>query len=306
MTVRSRARSASGTPLTISAGNSRAVIAPLGAGLRLFQVDGTAATETYGDGSISPGAAGITLAPWANRIRDGVWQLAGQKQQLDVTEVSLHNASHGLLRNTGYQPVFQSDSAVVLEASIYPQHGYPFLLRHRVSYTVSAAHLQVKQTLENDGTDAAPFVLGAHPYLRIGNVPTENLELTVRAATRLLNDEQSIPVGREPVAGAADLRRPAAVGKLDVDTAYTDLEFDGGRVASTLRAPDGRSVELWQDESCPYVHVFVSRVFPGRTVALALEPMSGPTDAFNSGESLGWVQPGTSASIRWGIRTNLG
>jgi aldose 1-epimerase len=91
------------------------------------------------------------------------------------------------------------------------------------------------------------------------------------------------------------------VGDLDVDVALTDLRFDGGIARHTLSAADGRSVSLWQDETCPFVHVFVTRQFPGRRKAVAIEPMTGPANAFNSGDGLHWLAPGETFTMTWGI-----
>ena len=193
---------ATGHQHTLTRGDAVAVVTELAAGLRLFARDGVALTETYADGAIPPGAAGITLAPWANRIQDGRWVLDGKAQQLDITEVSRNNASHGLLRNTGYTLLEQTAHAVVLEATVFPQHGYPFLVRHRVRYEITEAlDLAVSQTLVNGCDGRAPFVLGAHPYLRLGEVPTEQLTLRVDAGTRLLARR------------AADPHRPGAGGR---------------------------------------------------------------------------------------------
>ncbi|MDQ6741171.1 MAG: aldose 1-epimerase family protein [Actinomycetota bacterium] len=298
---------ATGTQYTLTRGDATAVVVSLAAGLRLFSRAGTALTESYPDDRTPPGGAGITLAPWANRIDGGRWNLNGAAQQLDITEVPLNNAIHGLLRNTGYALVARSPQHVLLEADIYPQHGYPFLLTHQVRYSISAElDLCVSQTLRNGSAARAPFVLGAHPYLRIGEVPTEELTIRISAATRLLTDERMIPRGAEAVSGPADLRYGGVVGELDLDVSYTDLVFDGGKARQTLSAPDGRSVSLWQEPMCPYVQLFVTDRVPGRRRAVALEPMTGPGDAFNSGQGLGWLEPGEAFTMRWGISADLG
>jgi aldose 1-epimerase len=299
-------RCASGRQYELRRGDALAVVTELAAGLRLYSRGGTALTETYGDADIPPGAAGITLAPWANRIEDGVWYLEGRKQQLDITEVSRNNASHGLLRNSSYALVEESAFSVTLEAVIFPQHGYPFLLRHRVRYELAAdLGLAVRQTLINDAGGSAPFVLGSHPYLRLGEVPGGELTVTVGAGTRLVTDGRLIPRSTEPVGGDFDLRGGRQMAGLELDSAYTDLEFDAGVARHTLRAPDGRSVSLWQDESCRYVHVFVTTKYPGRALAVAIEPMTGPANAFNSGEGLRWLGPGERFSMNWGISASL-
>jgi aldose 1-epimerase len=64
-------------------------------------------------------------------------------------------------------------------------------------------------------------------------------------------------------------------------------------------------VWLWQDENFRYTHVFVSRKFPGRRIAVALEPQTGPANAFNSGQDLGWLDPGQETSLEWGIGAAL-
>ena len=299
-------RYASGRQYELRRGDALAVVTELAAGLRLYERGGVQLTETYGDASIAPGGAGITLAPWANRVEDGVWYLDGKKQQLDITEVSRNNASHGLLRNASYELVDESEFSVTLEAAIFPQHGYPFLLRHRVQYALAEdLGLVVRQTLVNDSQAPAPFVLGAHPYLRLGDVPDGDLVLTVHAGSRLVADERLIPRSSEPVSGDADLRGGRTVSELDIDVAFTDLVFDGGVARQTLEASDGRSVSLWQDESCGYVHVFVSDRYPGRAKAVAIEPMTGPANAFNSGDGLRWLPAGESFTMAWGISASL-
>ncbi|MET4094540.1 aldose 1-epimerase [Arthrobacter sp. UYCu712] len=299
-------RYASGRQYELRRGDALAVVTELAAGLRLYSRGGTQLTESYGDAEIPPGATGITLAPWANRVEDGLWYLSGKKQQLDITEVSRNNASHGLLRNSSYGLVDESEFSVTLEAAVFPQHGYPFLLRHRVRYELAEdLGLVVRQSLINDSQEPAPFVLGAHPYLRLGELPSEELTVTVGGGTRLVTDDRGIPRGTEPVSGDFDLRGGRSVAGLDIDSAYTDLEYDGGIARHTLHAADGRSVSLWQDTNCGYVHVFVTTKFPGRAKAVAIEPMTGPANAFNSGDGLSWLAPGEESAMTWGISATL-
>lgn len=298
---------ATGRQYELRRGDALAVVTELAAGLRLYSRAGVQLTETYGDAEISPGAAGITLAPWANRVEDGVWYLDGKKQQLDITEVSRNNASHGLLRNSAYSLVDESQYSVTLEATVFPQHGYPFLVRHRVQYLLAEnLGLEVRQTLINDSSAPAPFVLGAHPYLRLGDADVDELLLTVSADTRLVADDRLIPRSSEPVSGDSDFRSGQRLGDLEVDVALTDLTFDGGAARHVLSAPDGRSVTLWQDESCGYVHVFVTTELPGRPKAVAIEPMTGPANAFNSGDGLRWLPAGEMFTMAWGIEAVLG
>jgi len=296
------------------AGRSTAVITEVAAGLRSYAVNGIDLVETFAESVTPPMAAGIVLVPWPNRIRDGRWTQNGVTRQLAITEPAKHNASHGLLRFMPYRRVAGSENSVTLAATIFPQSGYPFHLETTVTYTLTAGGLTVMHGVQNVGADVAPYAVGAHPYLQIGGVPTSELTVTVSAATRILVDDRMNPVGQEPVEGTADdLRTGRVVGELDLDDGYADLTVEAGRVSHRLSAPDGRALTLWGDENMRYVQVFTPRGFPTATgadgaapvaathQAIAIEPMTAPADAFNSGAGLRWLQPGEHWSVSWGI-----
>lgn len=297
---------ASGTNYTLTAGGATAVIASLAGALRSYSVNGIHLTETWGDSAIPVGGAGILLAPWANRVDGGIWRLDGKEQRLDITELGKGNAIHGLLRNTGYQPVAVSESSVRLQAEIFPQHGYPFHLLHAVEYSLTEERLTVEQSLENLSDAAAPFALGAHPYLKISDVPTEDLTLTLHAGYVFETNERSIPTGKVRVSGQFDLRVGQRIGDLEFDAAFGGLELAGGSHKHVLSAPDGRSVTLWADASFSFAHVYVSTIYPGVAKAVAIEPMTAPADAFNSGEGLRWLEPAGTFTAQWGIEPRLG
>lgn len=289
-----------------SRGRAEAGIASLAGALRSYSVAGTEYVETYPDASLPPSACGILLAPWPNRVADGKWVLDGKLQQLDITEPATGNASHGLLRNTGYQRIDDGGefgSSVTLRAEIFPQHGYPFHLLHEATYSLDDdGGLRVRQSLTNVGESRAPFALGAHPFLRIGSVPAEDLTLTVSGDTRLTSNERLIPVGSEPVSGEFDFRTGRLIGNRDLDSAYTGLTLEDGEYRHRLAAPDGRTVVLWGGPEFGYVHVFLTDKIPGRTRAVALEPMTAPANALNSGEGLRWLEPEKTFAAEWGIR----
>jgi aldose 1-epimerase len=299
---------ATGTQYVIRRGGAEATVTSLAGALRRYEVDGTALVETYGENELPPSACGIQLSPWPNRVRDGRWELDGVAQQLDLTEPSRSNASHGLLRNTAFHAVRFSDHRVVLRGEIHPQHGYPFRLTHQVGYALDeAGALTVHQQLTNHSPRPAPVAFGAHPFLRIGQVPSEDLTLTLSAGTRLESDDRLIPTGSVAVDGTAtDFRAGRRVGTELLDAAFTDLvPGEDGLNHHLLAAPDGRSVELWTEPAYGYVHVFFTDRFPGRHRAVAVEPMTAPADALNSGEGLAWIGAGEQLAAAWGITGRL-
>ncbi|WP_104193305.1 aldose 1-epimerase family protein [Cryobacterium sp. Y82] len=296
-------------------GTSRAVVTEVAAGLRAYSVNGIDLIESFSEASQPPMAAGIVLVPWPNRIRDGKWIQNEVTRQLALSEPARHNAIHGLLRFTAYREVSRQSDSVTLGATVFPQSGYPFHLDTEVSYALTPNGLNVTHRLTNVSTEAAPVAVGAHPYLKIGDVTTGDLVVRVDAATHIDVDDRLNPTGETPVDGTRfDLRGGVAVGDLDLDDGFGGVGLarpgSGAPGEHTLTAPDGRSVTLWGDENMRYVQVFTPRVFPVRTgvtepirgQAIAIEPMTAPADAFNSGAGLHWLQPGEEWIVRWGIR----
>ena len=289
------------TPL----GDASAVIVEVAASIREFRIGGVGLTEPYGEFSTPPFADGIVLVPWPNRIEDGAWKLDGVQQQLDITEPDKHNAIHGLLRSAPYRALEQTDGSITLGATIFPQHGYPFLLETSVRYELTDEGMTVTHRITNETDLPAPVAIGTHPFFQLGDVPTEELTLTVHAGTRFPVDERLNPSAEIPVGGTGyDLRAGRKVADLNLDDAFGDVKPVDG-VTAVLTAPDGRSVSLWQDQNFPYVQIFTTRAFPRGTnfvTAIAMEPMTAPANAFNSGQSLKWLNPGETWQAAWGIR----
>jgi aldose 1-epimerase len=284
----------------------RAVITEVAAAIRHLSIDGVELTAGYDDDTPPPFGCGIVLVPWPNRVRDGRWTHEGRTLQLDITEPRLGNALHGLLQNAPHALVERSESSIQLRAQVFPQAGYPFRLDTKVRYTLAPNGLQVTHTVRNVGSACAPVAIGAHPFFAIGDVPTDELTLTVSADRHIDVDHQLIPTGAASVEGTDwDLRDGRAVATLDLDDAWSGLTMAEGGSTHWLRAPDGRAVSLWADDQFGYLQVFITREFPRRgelITAIAIEPMTAPADAFNSGEGLRWIQPGDCWSASWAIR----
>lgn len=294
-----------GEQFVITRGSSRAVITQVAAALREFSIGGIDLTEPYPAESTPPSGDGIVLMPWPNRVADGRWTLNGEPQQLDITEVDRSNALHGLLRYTPYTLVERTESSVTLAATVFPQHGYPFLLDTTVRYELVDGGLAVTHTATNRSAAAAPVAVGTHPFLSIGDVPSEELTLTVHASTYFDVDDRLNPIAEVAVENTRfDLRGGVPVAGLELDTAFGGVATVDG-VSAVLRAPDGREVRLLQDENHGYVQVYTTTTFPkkgGPGVAVAIEPMTAPPDAFNSGLGLRWVEQGETWTVGWGIQ----
>ncbi|MEX0152746.1 aldose 1-epimerase family protein [Microbacterium sp. LMI1-1-1.1] len=277
-------------------------VTQVGAALRSLVVDGVELVPPYPDDAPTPAACGVVLVPWPNRIRDGRYTFDGTDQQLAISEPKFGNASHGLLRFGAYTPVEATEEYITLGADVVPQTGYPFHLRTRVTYELQPEGLRVAHRVENVGARTAPFALGIHPYLQIGGVPTADLTVRSTGTTTLVMDDRNIPVDEVPVDGDADLRGGRRLGDVSLDNAYRGLDRDAtGFARHTLTAPDGRAVELWQDRSFGWAQVFTTDRFPEHPLAVAIEPMTAPANAFASGVDLRTLAPGDVFEAQWGV-----
>lgn len=295
-----------GQQIRIQRGDVTAHVAQVGASLRGLTVRGTDVIADYPLGMSAPQGSGIVLVPWPNRVRDGRWSAEdphGNRydEQLAITEPSRDNAIHGLLRYAPYV-VAEGDGEVTLTAAVVPQTGYPFSLDTRVTYALTDDGLAVTHEIANVGSASAPVAVGTHPFFRISGAESADLTLAVPAATRFRVDDRLLPLAEDPIAEDDDLRGGRRLGDLDLDDGYGQLERGAdGLARTTLVAPDGRTVTMWQDEAFGCIQVFTSTTYPGHDLVVAVEPMTAPTDALNSGQGLKWLEPGETWTVRWGI-----
>ena len=297
----------SGEQFQIVRGEQRATIVEVGGGIREYEVAARPVLEAYPLDAICDGGHGTPLIPWPNRLRDGRYSFDGADYRVALTEPAKENAIHGFLRWWPWRAIEREPDRVVMAVPLYPHPGYPFTLDIRVQYALGEAGLEVTTTARNLGDRACPCGMGQHPYLSPGSGPIDACSLQLPASTRILVDEErSLPVGREPVAGSPyDFREARQLGELRLDTPFTDLLRDSaGIAASRLTAPDGSCVELWMGERYEFLEVFTGDgLAPGRRRrGLAVEPMTCAPNAFQSGEGLVRLEPGESLSERWGAR----
>lgn len=286
----------SGEQHEIAFAGQRAVVTEVGATLREYSAAGRQVIEGFGPGEVCSGGRGQVLAPWPNRVRDGSYEFGGTRHQLAWSEPERHNAIHGLVRWVPWRLLDRTPTRVQLGFTIHPQPGYPFTIALSIRYTLGEAGLRVSLLARNRGDAAAPFGSGQHPYLRPAGGLIDGAQLRVPARSHVELDPRLIPTGRlQSVSGGPlDYREQRPLGATVLDTCFTDLsepyvELDGTR--------------LWWDALHPYVQLFSGDTLgPGRRrTGLAVEPMSCPPDAFNSGTGLVILEPDGEWSGRWGI-----
>lgn len=298
----------SGEQYEIEGGGYRAVVTESGAALRALEYAGRPLVDGFGSQEMASGGRGQLLMPWPNRIRDGKYTFGGREHQLALTEPSRHNASHGLARWVAWTLEEHTANSVSLVYRLMAQTGYPWLVDLHVLYDLSADGLHVTQTATNMAGEPAPYACGAHPYLRVGE-GIDQLELTLPASRRMTNDQRLLPLSVDDVTGTDhDFRKPRTIGPTVLNNAFTDLDRDDdGLATALLRDPDtGLGVALWADAHVRWLLAYSADDTSTARRSLAIEPMTAPADAFNSGHDLVTLapagEPGDELSVSWGIR----
>ncbi|GAA2244937.1 aldose 1-epimerase family protein [Herbiconiux moechotypicola] len=298
-------RPLSGARIDLESGPYRASVASIGASLRVLQHDGRDLVVPYGVDEQRPAYRGATLAPWPNRVTDGRYVFGGETAQLPLTEPERGNALHGLVAWLDFEVAERTVDRVALRATVESQAGYPHRLELTVEYRLDDAGLHQSVTALNTGDDPAPFGTGPHPYLVAGPGTVDDWTLELPASEVLtVTPERLIPIGLSDVAvedgGAFDFRSPRLIADTFIDHAFTSLTRDAEGVATvTVTSPAGTGVAMTFGPECRWVQVHTADA--SARSGLAVEPMTCPPDAFNSGLDLIVLAPGASATASWSI-----
>jgi aldose 1-epimerase len=308
---------ASGTQYTLRSGAYEAVIASVGASLRVLRQDGRDLVVPFDADEVRPDYRGATLAPWPNRIVSGRYAFAGEEYLTALTEPEREQALHGLAAWLDYEAVDVQPHAVTLSATIQPQTGYPWRVRVETTYELGDGGLTQTVRATNGSAAAAPFGTGPHPYLIAGPAPLDEWTLALPAASVLeVTPDRLSPVALHPVEthepGRFDRRAPRPLGDVQIDHAFTDLTSDAaGRAHLTVTDPSGVGVEVEWGAECGWVQLYTGDkpegpANPEHRRGLAVEPMTSAPDAFNADRypfdtGLVVLEPGVAFAASWRI-----
>lgn len=304
----------SGRQLRISANGYEAIIATVGASLRVLTHNGRDLIVPFEADELRPSSRGATLAPWPNRIADGQYTFQGTTHQLPLSEPARGNAIHGLVSWVDFHERVVVADRVVLTATIAPMRGYPFRVEVEVEYTIDASGLTQTVTGRNLGADPAPWGTGPHPYLVAGPTGAAPREGRVDAwtlnlpATEVLtvSDDRLLPVAVESIDAHPqwDFRTTRPIGDVFIDHAFTGLTRKNGLATVEVRTTDGSGTAIAFDEGLPWVQVHTADTPTNpdtHRIGLAVEPMTCPPDAYNSGTDLIVLEPGEEHAASWRI-----
>jgi aldose 1-epimerase len=288
-------------------GSAEVVIAEVGATLRSYRDGEVDVIQSFPLSDYAPSGSGQVLAPWPNRIAEGKYSFDGRAIKVPIDDRENNSANHGLVRWRPWSVVAAAQNRVALELTLLATPAYPFSIMLEIEYHLSRHGLTVTSSATNVGDGVCPFGIGFHPYFAVG-VTVDDMELQVPARTYLELDKKLIPTGTDlAVEGSSvDFRLSRPIGTAKLNTTFTDLDaFVDGRTVVTLHDRwRGRSTEVWMDEQFTCVQVFTGDTIASddrRRKSVAVEPMTCPPNALNTGTGLIVLEPGQSWSGQWGI-----
>ncbi len=244
------------------------------------------------------------LYPWANRLNELDFPLAGREVRLDPGwphmsvdenglpihgllggvsgwEVSAHEADHDGAR---VRARFGFDEASGLTAA------FPFPHELELTAELGGATLEVRTAVVAPAGSPVPISFGFHPYLRLPDVPRAEWEISVPVREHLLLDGSGLPTGeREP---APDEAGPLA--DRTFDDAYTYAQGE-----PFVLAGGGRRIELSFGPGYPFAQLYA----PPDDDVVAFEPMTAPTNALvTAGPDLAMIEPGDRYEAAFELR----
>ena len=282
----------SGTTIVLTAGEWQATIVTVGAGLASLTRRQRHVVIPHALEEMPLAHLGKVLIPWPNRITGGRFTFEDQTLTPAINDRVGNTAIHGLLAWHNWAIREQSPTHVVLSAFLPPTYGYPFMLMADVTYQLDeAAGLRVRISGSNAGDTPAPYGVGMHPYLTCNLHDINACELALPAAQILEIDAARLhPAGDEGL----DFRTPRRIADTHID--HTFKAPSSARWEARLAHP---TMSVWLRAEAPWIQVYTGEKL-GR-VGLAVEPMSCPPNAFNSGIDVVRLAPGETHTLNMDI-----
>ena len=247
---------------------------------------------------------GCFLFPFPNRLAGGRYEWQGHEYQFEMNDGGRPNALHGLWPTAAFQyrssTVGEDFGTLVIGKTIGSAESgaYPFDMDVQLEFTLSANKgLAVVVQVHNLGKTDAPFGVGYHPYFAAPK-GLENYKFAMPPCLEYEVDGNLVPTGiqRQNFAFAEGAKVDMA---LDEGFSFgPDLPIV---LAQLTDSEAETTVTMWQmagSTGMRYLQIYT----PPTRDRIAIEPMSCPANAMQTGEGLRTLAPGQAAAFSFGVR----
>ena len=237
--------------------------------------------------------ASSILFPFANRVKDGIYQFNGETYHLDINQKEEHNALHGLVYNKNFVVTSQetnkeSASVTLLYQEKKGSPGFPFTYSIQLEYVLTQNTLDLIVKIKNTDSKTFPFTLGWHPYFLSSDLFKSSLLFDCNKKTVL--DERNITKGISYIDPVECLQ-------------IKDQSFDDCYVLNsnevTFLTPK-YILKLTSTEEDSFLQIYT----PPHKNTIALEPTTGVSDSLNNNIGLKTLHPDETYSITWNLSTS--
>lgn len=293
------------TNYQINSNGYSAEIRSFGAGLNFLTHFGRNLIDPFQPNSIPERFRGDLLAPWPNRIGDGIYYVDGVEYRATINETSRETALHGLVNLLNWNPSSQSDASITLSAVLLASQAYPTDLALDVTYTLSDDGLRITLSAKNIGTKKAPYGASIHPYLIAKKFEKNDVWHLLIHCNAVLEVDQDrlLPIAvRDVEVLNYDFRSNFLIGNRFIDHAFVVDRTKPSEIL--LRTGSGQGVRMTFGSECKWIQIHTADRDggPGSRESLAVEPMNCPPDAFRTGVDLIWLSPNDETSTSWQIQ----
>jgi len=245
---------------------------------------------------------GVKLFPFPGRINNGTYQHEGNVYQLDTNDTKLQHALHGLVFNQTFALLNTQETEDFAQITLaHKSNGsaknYPFAHQIQITYRLDKNGFECRSSIRNNDRRKMPVGDGWHPYFNV-STNADAMHLQVSSDEILEHDVALIPTGK-----TMTVNKYVQLSQIGDDPLFYCFKLNGGEAAHTTVLYDPETdvrINVRQQTGFRKYNYLQLYVPPDRS-AIAIEPYTCPSDAFNSGIGLIELNPDEDFSLSFGI-----